>query len=818
MMYEVSWTRALAAMIGSSTYAFSIMLVTFLIGIAIGSSLVSCWRPAANLRVLGVLQLGIALGGIVFLIGYLLAPYALMSLIRALYYSFPAILFIQFVLCAGLMVIATICMGATLPVASQLYSTKIMLLGRTIGSIYSVNTLGAIAGSLLAGFLLIPLIGTERTILAGLFLNAAMALLLLTSQQQFSVHARVIRYRRLLPAAALILLLVATISMRGGFFWNADSLDRGVLVYSHQFDTRPELKLSEHYEDTDVVYFKEGNNASISVRKGENYLGLRTNGKVDASSQGDMITQLAFGYLPGLYHPHPKSALVIGYGSGVTVGAAATNSELEQIDCVEIEPAVVGAGSWFSAINRRSYENPKVKFVFDDARNYMNVSGKQYDIIISEPSNPWIAGVASLFTAEFYDRAAQVLKDDGVFAQWVQLYELDPEDLRMVLKEFQRRFPEVSVWVTDSDLVMIGTRHPQTLDLGKLIRLAKSDPSVQRDLRDHLHLTHPEGLPAYYVMSTDAVRKFASTKRRNTDDHPVLEFDAPRQLFTDTKDLNVDLLYDAKDGLLPPGILADNLQTVYAGMIEPLLSMKRANLANQSMALLGQIKQGDKVSVPLSIARLNLDSNNLQRAEQALREADAAMEAGNPLAGEKEELWGTFYDALGDTSEAKQHFESSVRSEPTRPVPLRRLAEISANDKSWHEAANWMQQYIATQPQALGQSWAALGDYRIAAKEFDEGLHALQTALEIDPYVYGAHFQLARLFERRNETENAVREYEFLVKYAFDRDPDVYVSLAGLYKKSGRLRDADRVLAKGTRILPTNADIYRLYRDIRGEN
>src|SRR5262245_16350218 len=180
MMYEVSWTRALAAMIGSSTYAFSIMLVTFLIGIALGSSIISRRKPAANLRVLGRMQLGVAIGGVVFLVGYLVAPYALLSLIRAFYYTFPAILTIQFILCSGLMIISTLCMGATFPIASQLYSSKFMILGRSVGNIYSVNTIGAIAGSLFAGFVLLPIIGTERTILAGLFFNSAMALLLLT--------------------------------------------------------------------------------------------------------------------------------------------------------------------------------------------------------------------------------------------------------------------------------------------------------------------------------------------------------------------------------------------------------------------------------------------------------------------------------------------------------------------------------------------------------------------------------------------------------------------------------------------------------------
>src|SRR5262249_1285367 len=147
-------------------------------------------------------------------------------------------------------------------IASQLYSNKFVLLGKSIGNIYSVNTIGAILGSLIAGFVLMPLVGTERTILAGLFFNFSMALLLFTESKT----------ARLAQAISVVLLLVATVSMRGGVFWKPGSLDRGILVYSKAFEARPELTIDEHYDDTDVVYFKEGNNATISVRKGENYL------------------------------------------------------------------------------------------------------------------------------------------------------------------------------------------------------------------------------------------------------------------------------------------------------------------------------------------------------------------------------------------------------------------------------------------------------------------------------------------------------------------------------------------------------------------
>src|SRR5262249_29650931 len=289
----------------------------------------------------------------------------------------------------------------------------------------------------------------------------------------------------------------------------------------------------------------------------------------------------------------------------------------------------------------------------------------------------------------------------------------------MVLYEVQRKFPEVSVWVTDSDLIMIATRQKQKLDMARVAGIVKSDPSIGRDFREFLHSDTPEGILSYYVMSSEAVRRIGTKARRNTDHPPLLEFHAPRQLFSDTRDLNIDLLYEAKDGLLPPGAEVADLEAAYSGMIEPLLVFKRSNLANQAMALLAQVPKKEDASLQLAIAKLNMDSGNFGRAEEALKEADTQIKRGSPILGEKEELMGLLYESLGNIDQAKQHFEASTKAEPTRPLPLRKLAELSAKDQAWTQAARWMQQYIETGPQQLGHHWAVLGDYRLAAEQVE---------------------------------------------------------------------------------------------------
>ena len=812
MLYEVAWTRALTAMIGSSTYAFSIMLVTFLVGIAAGSSIASRLKSRAGLRLLGLTQLGVALGGLIFLVGYKFAPLVVLGALRAMFFSFPAMLLTQFVVCAFLMIAATICMGATIPIASQIYSSQFKLLGRSIGSIYSVNTLGAIAGSLIAGFVLVPLAGTERTVLAGIFFNSAMAALILSAPSA-------VRKLDTGKWAAVALLLLATFSMKGKVFWPPESLDQGIIIYAKMLDSHPEYTIDEHYIDTDVVYFKEGNNATISARRGEDYVGLRTNGKVDASNKDDMTTQLMIGFLPFLYHSNPKSAMVIGYGSGVTVGAAATFNEVESIDCLEIEPAVVGAAPVFSSINRNSFENPKVHITYDDARNYMNVTRKQYDVIISEPSNPWIAGVASLFTSEFYERAVQVLKPDGVFAQWVQLYELDPEDLRMILHEFQAKFPEVSAWNSGGDLILIGTRQPQRLNFSRWVRLGAEDPSVVQNLRQYLRSSTPEGLLAYYVTSSEPIRKFAETTRHNSDDHPLLEFHAPRELYRDTRDLNVSLLYDAKIGLIPQGAEIPDLQKAYSGMIAPLLHMNRANLASQAMGMLSGLQNLEPGALDIAMARISLSGGNPLTADVQLTQARGSMPPNSPLLADREELWGDVGAAQGDNPKAIEHYLAAAAADPHRTGPPRRLAELYGAKKEWKEAARWMEQYTKIAPEATGHELAMLGDYYMAGFELDKALATFEASLKKDPYTFWARLNLARLFEKGKQTDDAIEQYEWMMHYAFDRDPDIYVKLVNLYKaKGGRQKEIREVLARGHRLYPTDMPIYRLYREAFGIN
>jgi tetratricopeptide (TPR) repeat protein len=359
----------------------------------------------------------------------------------------------------------------------------------------------------------------------------------------------------------------------------------------------------------------------------------------------------------------------------------------------------------------------------------------------------------------------------------------------------------------------VGTNQPQRLDVGRMTKIVRDDPSIMREFREYLKFTLPESFLAYYVMSTEQVKVLAENANRNTDDHPLLEFHAPRQLFEETRDLNMDLLYQHKGGLIPPGAEVPDFETAYRALVEPFLAMGRENLANQAMGMLGQAERKDPSTLHVALARINLDSGNLQNAQDSLTKASASQRPEGDIYAETQELWGTFYEKGGAVEDAINSYAKAAMADPQRAFSIKKLAELNAQAQSWGEAARWMEKYIALQPREIGHSWALLGDYRLANQDPELAVKALETSITVDPYTYWAHWRMARLFEERKDTDNAIREYEFIMKYGFDRDADIYLNLAKLYQSVGRPKDVRRVLTKGRRIFPTNSAIYSLYND-----
>jgi hypothetical protein len=206
-----------------------------------------------------------------------------------------------------------------------------------------------------------------------------------------------------------------------------------------------------------LLYYREGAMGTVSVKALTGDRSLAIDGKVDASTARDMLTQKALAHLPLLLHPNPRTAAVVGLGSGVTLGAALVHP-LESADVVEISPEVVAASRFFDAENRRALDDPRAHLVAGDGRSHLALTRQRYDVVISEPSNPWMAGVAALFTDTFFRTVRDRLTPGGIFCQWAHTYDINDADLRSIVATFRSVFPEGTMWlVADGDLLLVGS-------------------------------------------------------------------------------------------------------------------------------------------------------------------------------------------------------------------------------------------------------------------------------------------------------------------------------------------------------------------------
>jgi spermidine synthase len=538
--YEVLWTRLLTQVVGSSTYAFSIILIGFLFGIAAGSWIFSRWAGEETVtpEIFGWLLAGIGL------FSYLLVP--LMSLLPQIMLkafqwfpdSFTGIVLFQFFLVCLIVLPATMLMGATMPVVVSLLREYKAGISDCVGTAYFYNTVGAIFGSFLMGFILIPIIGTLYSLKLAITANLLLGAGFLYFLKKVDDGKRRQRFRFAYAVPLLVLIPLA------GQTWQQGALDVCVSIYG------PELVSGKEKTNFgDQIFHAEGVNSAISVRKAYERVSLHINGKADASNGRDMATQLLLGLLPHLAGPGEVDSLVIGLGSGVTARVLADTNPARKVWVAEIEPAVVEASKFFALENHSLHEKKNVRFVVNDARNFLSNSGKKFGLITSEPSNPWIMGISNLFTREFYQLIRQNLKEDGVFVQWFHLYGMDIENYKMVLKTIATVFPSIQLWESGiGDMLFVCSSGPIRWDFSPLRRMEREDRAAFRELEEILFMEKPEDLWAYFNGAYPAkVFDFPGTVE-NSDQLPLLEFRAPLSLYKNTlpenRKFSLDLFRD----------------------------------------------------------------------------------------------------------------------------------------------------------------------------------------------------------------------------------------------------------------------------------
>jgi spermidine synthase len=704
---------------------------------------------------------------------------------------------VQFSISAMAMILPTLCMGATFPCVAQIASRELERVGHDIGRVYFVNTAGAIVGTVLAGFLLIPTWGLQLTIKLAVSLNLCLSLAIMIVSHEAKWGRRT---AALGPLAAMLLVVVSP-------SWDARAMVSGVAIYGRNFfRVLGKASFRDAIAGGDrLLYYKDGISATVSVHRRNDLVYLRVNGKTDASNTRDMHTQLMSGHLPLFFRPNAKRVLVIGLGSGVTAGAVALHPA-EHIDLIEIEPAVVEGAAFFEKENRSILKNPRAHLAIADGRNFLLASAGGYDVIISEPSNPWMRGTGNLFSLQFYELAARRLRPDGIVLQWLQAYSLFPEDLKMVVKTFRTVFPHVTIWNTlPGDLLLIGSRVPLTLDYRQLLSRYNATPGIREDMAG-LGLQSPLAVVADFVLSEEDTARFSQHAWINTDDLPLLEFSAPESLYADTVDLNLRMIRSFKREGFPRivGLPEGTLES--PGFQRDLA---RALLAKgipvDAMIHFDEAIRLDPRDAPsrLDRARVHVRLGSVLRAETDFK---AALRI-DPKLAEAHEALGQLYRGQKMWDLAERHLQKAMALRSKEPAIRATLAGLYRERRRFDEAIAQYQAAVALAPQNA-QLWAGLGLAFLASARHAEALEAFQRALALEPGNASFLYQVGLI----HLAEKRLDEAEAALKAAALKDllhPDPHIQLGKLFTLKGEKVKALEAYRRALHLDPSNVSAFR---------
>jgi spermidine synthase len=550
MAYEVIWTKLLGLVAGPTTYSFTLVLVTFITCLALGS-MVFGWLGDRLRRPIHLLLTTQCLAALfALLVSQLLGNSQLFfaKLLSLSHEHFVQMNIIKALSIFGFMFCPTFLLGATFPLVGKIYTQSVSRIGRSIGFAYAINTIGAVLGSFCAGFLLIPMMGKEHA------LSLVVALQILTCLVIATMH---LTQEKKGMWTLVPLSVPALVGLCLCFYyplWNHNMLSTGMY---HRFDrintpidTIGWYKALIHgakivnVSHSRLVYYADGIGGFTTVLEHKNAIGdsdyyMNNSGKPDASTAHDMSTQTLLAHFPLLFHPDPRTVMVLGLASGITAGEV-LHYPIERVDVLEISPQVVEGSEFFRPWNNHVLSHPKTDLIIQDGRAHLQLTDRTYDVIISEPSNPWMAGLATLFTREFFELVKDRLNDGGIFAQFFHSYEMDWTVFSLFGRTFAEAFPN-SLYATcqpgvfGPDFLFVGFKEDKRLVLENAQR---NLPFAQRS--PNIRLSDPKLL--YRLVLSEDLKSLFDDGPMHTDNRPRLEFAAPKLMYITDSDVVSNLL------------------------------------------------------------------------------------------------------------------------------------------------------------------------------------------------------------------------------------------------------------------------------------
>ncbi|MEA2063772.1 MAG: fused MFS/spermidine synthase, partial [Gemmatimonadota bacterium] len=809
-------TRALIYFVGLSVHAFTIILISFLAGIGLGSlavtRLVGRWKNP--LLVLGILQYvvaGTALAGIP-LMGWLPMIYQRLNLLLGAN-TYNQIVLVKFILCLLVLGVPTLAMGAVFPVVNRLYVRRTRGLGRRVGALYAAGTAGTIAGSLAAGFVILPIAGIAGAIVVVAALNtlAGSAAYALRGGRGEVFRARALRF----VAASLAVLAACTITLGA-------SGHLGPIV---RYKLRSTGK--------DILYCRETTEASIAVlRNNSDERELNINGESTAyTGFEDIVIHKFLAHLPLLLHRgDPQSILVVGFGFGSTVYCSSLYG-LPKTECVELVPEEVSTAPYFLPENHGVLDSGLVRMVFDDGRNHILTTDRGYDVISFNAIHPKLSPM--LYTLDFYRLCARALRPGGMICAWLPTNGFSLQEFKVLVRSFQQAFPHCSLWYNNpANLILLGSLEPLRIDYPDL-KARMAAPAIGGDLAE-ISLEDPLAFLSCFMMGARALDRLTADVPVNTDSHPIIEFSR-----TSEPVVNTGIYHWLLDNLEPvTGCLewemgtsytmqqaSDSLDALCSTLERWVLARKifyrgkfaswvfkehptawrlyqralRMNPEDKYIRYFLEDRGPDPESLALAarastddfISRYMLGKYYLDRgkAEAARRWFIEVIKIKPDYA----EAWfqlGVCDEVLGRSAESERDFTRALKIHPASPQSLINLGLTAYRRGDYDRAHSLYKKAIEIAPYD-GTALFCMGNLLLRQGKRAEAEQSFRRSVELNPLKPEAFLNLGALLFNRGEYDKALGNFH----QAIDLDPyqrAAYLNLALTYDKMGQPERAEQ--------------------------
>lgn len=688
LLMELVWYRMLGPLLGGSSYTFGLILAVALLGIGVGGAAYAAWGGSIR-PTLAAFAITCALEALFVIVPFALGDrVALLALFTRPLSGFGfAGLTAHWTIITSIAVLpASIVAGFQFPLLIALLGRGRRDVGRDVGRAYAANTAGSILGSLAGGFGLIPALGAP-----GCWrLVAVMLALLGAASLALAVRRHGVRARLASPVAALAATALLLGARGPTAAWRHSPIGAGRADQVLRDLSSNAVERWLRQQRLSIAWDTDGVESSVAMNE-LNGRAFIINGKSDGAAIGDAGTQIMSGLLGAALHPQVKRALVVGLGTGSTAGWLGVMPGVERVDVVEIEPAILRVARDCAPVNADVLSNPKVSIFIGDAREVLSTTRQRYDLVFSEPSNPFRAGISSLYTAEFYRGVASRLDSGGIFIQWLQSYEIDGQAVRTAITTVSSVFSDVSIWLTQGgDLLLVATAAPLPIDAERVRARVREEP-LRSAMMSVFRSGDLEGLLAHHVARPDLAREIARQDRASvsTDDRNLLEFAFAQSVgksggfqMSELWDLSRALRFDRPD-VINGDVDWDAIDDMRA--VDESLSVPNPRAAPDrrlAHSLLERYRRGDLETVKRAIER---GWPRIRSAPEDEMIAEVLASAGDERAiegiervrvlepPEADAFMARLRASQGKLAEAAGHLEAAFISYRTRPFADRRV-------------------------------------------------------------------------------------------------------------------------------------------------